>query len=69
MSPAIFEVHAGSANKRPPEYTFLENGNTVRCVMNAFLNSPIDKMEDSVHAVLGNFTMQKSMFCLNCRGL
>ncbi|XP_050899565.1 uncharacterized protein LOC127106299 isoform X7 [Lathyrus oleraceus] len=67
VSPAIFEVHAGSANKRPPEYTFLENGNTVRCVMNAFLNSPIDKMEDSVHAVLGNFTMQKSKFCLNCR--
>ncbi|KAL5056157.1 hypothetical protein RYX36_036839 [Vicia faba] len=67
VSPAVFEVHAGSANKRPPEYTFLENGNSVRFVMNAFLNSPLDKMEESVCAVLGDFSMKKSKFCLNCR--
>lgn len=69
VSPAVFEVHAGSANKRPPEYTYLENGNSVRWVMNTFSNSSLDKMEEYVRVALGDFTMKKSKFCVNCRGL
>lgn len=28
MTPSQFELHAGSGNKRPPEYIYLDNGNT-----------------------------------------
>jgi len=69
VSPTIFELHAGSANKRPPEYIFLENGSTLRDVMNIFLNTPLDTLEEVVQKVLGSFTMKKSKFCVNCRGL
>ncbi|XP_004506110.1 uncharacterized protein [Cicer arietinum] len=67
VSPATFELHAGSSNKRPPEYIFLENGNSIRVVMNTFLNNPLENLEEAVHEVLGDFTMKKSKFCLNCR--
>lgn len=65
----MFELHAGSANKRPPEYMYLENGNTLRDIMNACWNFPLDTMEEAVQKVLGGFTLKKSNICFNCRGL
>ncbi|CAJ1979218.1 unnamed protein product [Sphenostylis stenocarpa] len=62
VTPTIFELHAGSANKRPPEYIFLENGHTLRDIMNTFLHIPLDKLEEVVQKMLGGFTMRKSMF-------
>ncbi|KAK7324900.1 hypothetical protein VNO77_28830 [Canavalia gladiata] len=67
VTPTVFELHAGSANKRPPEYIYLENGNTLRDVMNACCNFPLDSVEEAVQKVLGDFTMKKSSICLNCR--
>lgn len=64
----MFELHAGSANKRPPEYIYLENGNTLRDVINACWG-PLNTLEEAVQKVLGGFTMKKSTICLNCRGL
>lgn len=69
MTPALFELHAGSSNKRPPEYIYLENGSTLRDVMNTCSNVPLDTLEEAVQKVLGGFTMKKSTFCFNCRGL
>jgi len=69
VSPTIFELHAGSTNKRPPEYIFLENGSSLRDVMNTFLNIPLDTLEEVVQKILGDFTMRTSKFCVNCRGL
>ncbi|XP_068497919.1 uncharacterized protein [Phaseolus vulgaris] len=69
VSPTIFELHAGSTNKRPPEYIFLENGSSLRDVMNTFLNIPLDTLEEVVQKILGDFTMRTSKFCVNCRGV
>ncbi|TKY48584.1 Increased DNA methylation 1 [Spatholobus suberectus] len=71
VTPTVFELHAGSANKRPPEYIYIGNGNsgyTLRHVMNAFCNLPLESLEEAVQKVLGDFTMKKSSICLNCRG-
>ncbi|XP_052109267.1 uncharacterized protein LOC127744202 [Arachis duranensis] len=68
VTPTVFELHAGSANKRPPEYMYLENGNTLRDIMNACWNFPLDTMEEAVQKVLGGFTLKKSNICFNCRG-
>ena len=65
----MFELHAGSANKRPPEYIYLENGNTLRDVMSTCWSVPLDILEEAVQKVLGGFTLKKSNMCFNCRGL
>ncbi|KAJ6691477.1 ACYL-COA N-ACYLTRANSFERASE WITH RING/FYVE/PHD-TYPE ZINC FINGER DOMAIN-CONTAINING PROTEIN [Salix purpurea] len=68
VTPTIFELHAGSANKRPPEYICLENGNTLRDVMNACKNSSLDTLDEAIRLSIGITPSKKSNFCLNCRG-
>lgn len=68
VTPAVFELHAGSSNKRPPEYIYLENGKTLRDIMNVCKDSPLETLEKAVRMVLGSSSMKKSNFCLNCRG-
>ncbi|XP_058779758.1 uncharacterized protein LOC131653585 [Vicia villosa] len=67
VTPTVFELHAGSANKRPPEYTYLENGKNLREVMNACSSVSLEMLDDAVQMVLGDFIMQKSTICFNCR--
>ncbi|XP_057456312.1 uncharacterized protein LOC130747392 isoform X2 [Lotus japonicus] len=67
VSPTVYELHAGSANKRPPEYTYLDNGRPLRDVMNACSNGPLGSMEEVVQMILGQFTLKKSNICFNCR--
>ncbi|KAK0604747.1 hypothetical protein LWI29_019050 [Acer saccharum] len=67
VSPNVFELHAGSSNKRPPEYIYLENGKTLRDVMNACKVSPLETLEEALQMVIGSST-KTSAFCLNCRG-
>ncbi|XP_021899071.1 uncharacterized protein LOC110815549 [Carica papaya] len=66
VNPTVYELHAGSSNKRPPEYIFLENGNTLRDVMNACKDASLGKLEETLSKAVGPF-MKKSRFCLNCR--
>uniref|UniRef100_A0A6N2KPL2 PHD-type domain-containing protein n=1 Tax=Salix viminalis TaxID=40686 RepID=A0A6N2KPL2_SALVM len=68
VTPTIFELHAGSANKRPPEYICLENGNTLRDVMNACKNSSLDTLDEAIRLSISITPSKKSNFCLNCRG-
>ncbi|KAG4385884.1 hypothetical protein GLYMA_12G179200v4 [Glycine max] len=73
VTPTVFELHAGSANKRPPEYIYIHDGNsgkTLRDVMNACCccDFPLESMDEAVQKLLGDFTMKKSSICLNCRG-
>ncbi|XP_030468919.2 uncharacterized protein LOC115687473 [Syzygium oleosum] len=68
VSPAIFELHAGSLNKRPPEYIVLANGKTLRDVMNAVKNAQLDTIEEAVQDVLGSSRINKCNICLNCKG-
>ncbi|KAL2981673.1 hypothetical protein AAZX31_13G303000 [Glycine max] len=72
VTPTVFELHAGSANKRPPEYIYIHDGNcgkTLRDVMNACCccDFPLESMDEAVQKLLGDFTMKKSSICLNCR--
>ncbi|CAK8535317.1 unnamed protein product [Lathyrus sativus] len=69
VTPTVFELHAGSANKRPPEYTYLENGKNLREVMNACSGVSLDMLDEAVQMVLGDFIIQKSTICFNCKGL
>ncbi|CAL5200687.1 unnamed protein product [Lathyrus oleraceus] len=69
VTPTVFELHAGSANKRPPEYTYLENGKNLREVMNACSGVSLDMLDEAVQMVLGDFTMQNSTICFNCKGV
>lgn len=68
VTPTLFELHAGSANKRPPEYIYLENGNTLRDVMNACLNASLDTLDEFVQNAVGCNSLKKSCICLNCKG-
>ncbi|CAK7332133.1 unnamed protein product [Dovyalis caffra] len=68
VTPGIFELHAGSANKRPPEYISLENGNTLRDVMIACKSSSLDTLDEAIQHSIGFAPLKKSNFCLNCRG-
>ncbi|ESW22130.1 hypothetical protein PHAVU_005G129800 [Phaseolus vulgaris] len=71
VSPSVFELHAGSANKRPPEYIYMDNGISgcnLRDVINACCDLPLESMEEAVQKLLAGFTMNKSSICLNCRG-
>lgn len=67
VSPAIYEVHASSTNKRPPEYILLESGFTLREVMNACKEGPLATLEEKLRGVVGP-TLKKSSLCLNCQG-
>ncbi|XP_062013756.1 uncharacterized protein LOC133730101 [Rosa rugosa] len=67
VSPAIFELHAESANKRPPEYIYLENGKTLRDVLTA-CNSSLETLEEAVRLAVGRSSIKTCTICLNCKG-
>ncbi|WCJ41629.1 Acyl-CoA N-acyltransferase with RING/FYVE/PHD-type zinc finger domain [Euphorbia peplus] len=68
VPPASFELHAGSANKRPPEFIYLENGNTLRDVMNACKEACFETLDEALRRSIGCSSLRRSIFCLNCRG-
>ncbi|XP_015873637.2 uncharacterized protein LOC107410688 [Ziziphus jujuba] len=67
ISPTVFELHAGSSNKRPPEYIYLQNGNTLRDVINACHNSTLVTLEEAVRRAIGCSIISKCTICLNCK--
>ena len=68
VTPNLFELHAGSSNKRPPEYIYLENGTSLRGVMNAWKNAALDSLDEAIRVAIGCSMIKKSTFCLNCKG-
>ncbi|KFK32359.1 hypothetical protein AALP_AA6G231300 [Arabis alpina] len=67
VSPAVYEQHASSTNKRPPEYILLESGFTLRDIMNACKETPLPKLEEKLLLVVGP-ALKKSSLCFNCQG-
>ncbi|VVB01774.1 unnamed protein product [Arabis nemorensis] len=67
VSPAVYEQHASSTNKRPPEYILLESGFTLRDVMNACRETPLPKLQEKLLLVVGP-ALKKSSLCFNCQG-
>ncbi|MBA0639730.1 hypothetical protein Goklo_022749 [Gossypium klotzschianum] len=66
ISPTLYEIHARSSNKPAENYIYMENGNTLRDVMNACRESSSSMLENTLQMVIGS-SMKKSRFCLNCR--
>ncbi|KAL8089919.1 uncharacterized protein LOC141697116 [Apium graveolens] len=66
VSPNHFELHAGSANKRPPEYIYLENGRTLRDVLNACKDAPLESMKATIQHAIGSSSAENSI-PLNCQ--
>ncbi|KAK4408447.1 hypothetical protein Sango_0425700 [Sesamum angolense] len=68
VTPNQFEMHAGSGNKRPPQYIFLDNGNSLRDVLNACKANLSESLEYVILNAIGrsNYT---TAFCINCKEL
>ncbi|KAL0418263.1 UNVERIFIED_CONTAM: Increased DNA methylation 1, partial [Sesamum radiatum] len=68
VTPNQFEMHAGSGNKRPPQYIFLDNGNSLRDVLNACKANLSESLESVILNAIGrsNYT---TAFCINCKEL
>ncbi|XP_077226208.1 uncharacterized protein LOC143859371 isoform X2 [Tasmannia lanceolata] len=62
-----FERHAGSLNKRAPEYIYLENGNTLRNVLDACKNAPLDMLEATIQSAISSLPVKKASICQSCR--
>nr|BAF36342.1 hypothetical protein [Ipomoea trifida] len=67
VTPNQFEMHAGSSNKRPPEYIYLQNGKTLRDVLVACKDAPADALEAAIRNATGAGDARKSTVCLNCK--
>nr|GEU82865.1 zinc finger, PHD-type [Tanacetum cinerariifolium] len=68
VTPNQFELHAGSSNKRPPEYMFLDNGKTLRDVLNVCKTAPLEEIEGRILKAIGCLDKEMPTFCLNCKG-
>ncbi|CAJ1955845.1 unnamed protein product [Sphenostylis stenocarpa] len=69
VTPTVFELHAGSANKRPPEYIYMDSGNcgnNLRDVMNACCDLPLESMEEAVQKLLGACKGVSKLVCESC---
>ncbi|KAL0436960.1 UNVERIFIED_CONTAM: hypothetical protein Sradi_0403900 [Sesamum radiatum] len=68
VTPNQFEMHAGSGNKLPPQYIFLDNGKSLRDVLNACKANLSESLESVILNTIGrsNYT---TAFCINCKEL
>ncbi|KAL3518453.1 hypothetical protein ACH5RR_021042 [Cinchona calisaya] len=66
VTPNHFELHAGSGNKRPPEYIYLENGKSLRDILNVCKDASSDSLELAIQNAIGH-SQAKPAFCLNCK--
>ncbi|KAM7496833.1 hypothetical protein LguiA_021247 [Lonicera macranthoides] len=68
ISPNQFELHAGSANKRPSDYIYLENGSTLRDVLNACKDAREDNLAERIEKAICFSAPERLISCLNCNG-
>ncbi|XP_057526493.1 uncharacterized protein LOC130805725 [Amaranthus tricolor] len=67
VTPNQFELHAGSSNKRPADYIYLENGRTLRDVISACKNSNLKCLEFIILNAIGSPNEKESSFCVECK--
>lgn len=67
VRPNEFEVHAGSSNKRPADYIYLDNGQTFRDVLNACKQADLDSLSATILTSIGSSPINKPLFCLSCK--
>ncbi|KAL9252775.1 Increased DNA methylation 1-like protein [Drosera capensis] len=68
VSPNEYELHAGSSNKRPADYTFLENGNSLRDVLNACKGVSLEAVEAVIRHASGCTAKKNDTSCDNSQG-
>ncbi|KZV30763.1 hypothetical protein F511_40713 [Dorcoceras hygrometricum] len=68
VTPNQFELHAGSGNKRPPEYIYLENGKNLRDVLNACKREHSDSLDVVIRNFIGRADLRPPASCLKCKG-
>ncbi|KAK9690063.1 hypothetical protein RND81_09G102000 [Saponaria officinalis] len=66
VTPTQFELHAGSSNKRPADYTHLENGNTIRDVLNACKGVNLNDVVAAIRNAISSSPEKKAAFCRSC---
>lgn len=60
-----FERHAGSTNRNPALFIYLDNGNNLRDVLNACKDAPRDMLEAAIQMAIASSV--KNAVCLNCK--
>ncbi|KAL9143458.1 hypothetical protein ABFS82_14G238000 [Erythranthe guttata] len=68
VTPNQFELHAHSGNKRPPEYIYLDNGKSLRDVLNACKVDLSNSLEFVIQNAIGR-SVYITAFCISCKGL
>ncbi|KAG9442260.1 hypothetical protein H6P81_018114 [Aristolochia fimbriata] len=67
VSPYQFEKHAGSLKKRSAEYIYLENGRTVRDILNVCNNAPLDMLEATIQGAISSTSVERMKKCQSCK--
>lgn len=62
-----FELHAGSTKKHPSENIYLENGSSIRDVIRACMQAPLDTLELTIRNAIGPVG-EKTLSCGKCKG-
>ncbi|CAA0840148.1 Acyl-CoA N-acyltransferase with RING/FYVE/PHD-type zinc finger domain [Striga hermonthica] len=68
VTPNVFEMHAKSGNKRPPEYIYLENGKSLRDVLDACKTNESESLALVIQNAIGHLDFTTAL-CINCKGL
>ncbi|OVA19479.1 Pectinesterase [Macleaya cordata] len=68
VTPCQFEQHAGSTNKYPAEFIYLENGSSLKEVLDACKDTPLETLEATIRSAISSLPVKKSTICLNCKG-
>lgn len=66
ISPYQFEQHAGSSKKHPPESIYLENGKTIRDVLEACKAAPLDMLDVSIKNAIRPVHQKNPLTCQKC---
>ncbi|XP_068646186.1 uncharacterized protein [Aristolochia californica] len=67
ISPYQFEKHAGSLKKRSAEYIYLENGRTIRDILNVCSNAPLDMLEATIQGAISSTSIERMKKCQSCK--
>ncbi|CAN6477008.1 unnamed protein product [Victoria cruziana] len=66
VTPVVFELHAGSLNKRAIDYIYLENGRTIRDVLRSCIGTPLESFEERMHMEL-RLSANQAVTCQRCK--
>ncbi|KAF3784413.1 Increased DNA methylation 1 [Nymphaea thermarum] len=66
VTPIVFELHAGSLNKRAIDYIYLENGRTIRDVLRSCDGTPLELFEERMQTEL-RLSANQAVTCQRCK--